>query len=75
MPFEADTIAQLKPLILACDVTLPSNASRDCKQLIDWMLTKDESERATVEDIVTSEWLLSCDLPNDDVFYKFEKMF
>ena len=75
MPFEAETIAQLKPIKLACDVTLPINASRDCKQLIGWMLTEEESERATVENIVTSEWLLSCDLPDDDVFYKFEKVF
>ena len=73
MPFEADTIAQLKPLILNSDVIMPSNLSRDCKQVIDWMLRKSADERASLDDIVTSEWMLSADLPNDDVFYKFEE--
>ena len=56
MPFNSDTIQQLKQRVLACKYVLPSYLSSECVDLIQKILVVNSNERITLEQIKQHNW-------------------
>ena len=57
MPFRGDTVPKLKEKILEGQYHMPNNLTPACKDLISGLLTRDVSERYTMDDICNSVWI------------------
>lgn len=66
MPFQAPTVASLKRHILEGHFSLPAHLSDECQGLIEAILRQTPSERLTMEQVLTSEWLRGTPLPKAD---------
>lgn len=56
MPFNSDTIQQLKQRVLACKYVLPSYLSSECVDLIQKILVVNSNDRITLEHIKQHNW-------------------
>lgn len=56
LPFNSDTIQQLKQRIIACKYVLPSNLSSECVDLIQKILVVNSNERISLEHIKQHNW-------------------
>ena len=70
MPFRADTVGKLKKLILAGQFTIPPYISPKCKEILKGMLKLSSSERATISDVQTCEWLARVAFPTSSDYLK-----
>ncbi|KAL4630075.1 serine/threonine-protein kinase NIM1 [Arapaima gigas] len=63
MPFRADTVAKLKRCILDGTYTIPPWVPEPCQRLIRAILQLQPSDRCSVEQMMSCEWLLPVDFP------------
>ncbi|KAL0277811.1 UNVERIFIED_CONTAM: hypothetical protein PYX00_004965 [Menopon gallinae] len=63
-PFRGQNVPSLKKSILSGLYKLPSHLSRECADLIDGILKQKPSERLTISQILSSDWLKGIQLPS-----------
>lgn len=63
MPFRAETVAKLKRCIMDGAYIMPTWVSEGCQRLIRGILQPIPSDRCTVEQMMSCEWLLPVDFP------------
>ena len=71
MPFNGESIVLLKKQILEGEFPLPNYLTPECSRLISHILTLDGERRASMNDIIYSDWLYGITIPADEIFYRY----
>lgn len=74
MPFRADTVAKLKRCILDGAFTVPVWVPEPCRRLIHGILQPQPSERYSLEQMMSSEWLENVDFPKATEPFKLDPL-
>ncbi|XP_071484409.1 serine/threonine-protein kinase SIK1-like [Diadema antillarum] len=64
LPFDANTLPQLKERVLAGKFRIPYFMSQECEHLIRHMLVINPAKRLTIEQIKSHQWLADCVVAN-----------
>lgn len=75
MPFRADTVAKLKRCILDGAFSVPEWVPEPCQRLIHSILQPQPSERCSLEQMMSSEWLENVDFPKATEPFKLDPLY
>ncbi|XP_058245834.1 serine/threonine-protein kinase NIM1 isoform X1 [Hemibagrus wyckioides] len=75
MPFRADTVAKLKRCILDGAYTVPAWIPEPCRRLIHSILQPQPSERRSLEQMMSSDWLQNVDFPKATEPFKLDPLY